>query len=76
MFCRVITLAIAVTHGAMLSAQKISTVSPSSRNSIAPVGIVRNISDSVLLDIVQRQTFRYFWNFGHPFSGLARERGS
>ncbi|MDE3213059.1 MAG: hypothetical protein KGM98_07475, partial [Bacteroidota bacterium] len=24
--------------------------------------------------LVQRQTFRYFWNFGHPVSGLARER--
>src|SRR5580698_11023730 len=41
---------------------------------IVPVGIVKNIPDSVLLDIVQRQTFRYFWNFGHPVSGLARER--
>ena len=41
---------------------------------IEPVGIVKNISDSVLLDIVQRQTFRYFWNFAHPVSGLARER--
>jgi len=43
-------------------------------NDIAPVGIVKNISDSVLLDIVQRQTFRYFWHFAHPVSGLARER--
>src|SRR6201994_129975 len=46
----------------------------SNPNTIAPVGIIRNISDSALLDIVQRQTFRYFWNFGHPVSGLARER--
>ena len=44
------------------------------KNDIAPVGIVKNISDSALLDIVQRQTFRYFWNFGHPVSGMARER--
>src|SRR5258708_13245752 len=43
-------------------------------DSIAPVGIIRNIPDSELLDIVQRQTFRYFWHFGHPVSGLARER--
>jgi hypothetical protein len=43
-------------------------------NSIAPVGIVKNITDSALLDIVQRQTFRYFWHFAHPVSGLARER--
>src|SRR5436190_6962379 len=43
-------------------------------DSIAPVGIIKNISDSELLDIVQRQTFRYFWHFAHPVSGLARER--
>jgi len=41
---------------------------------IAPVGIVRNLSDSALLDVVQRQTFRYFWHYAHPVSGLARER--
>ncbi len=34
------------------------------------------ISDSVLLDKVQQQTFKYFWNFGHPVSGLARERSN
>ncbi len=41
---------------------------------IAPVGIIKNISDSALLDIVQRQTFRFFWHYAHPVSGLARER--
>jgi hypothetical protein len=34
----------------------------------------RKLSDSALLDRVQRQTFRYFWDFAHPVSGLARER--
>ncbi|MDR1680418.1 MAG: Ig-like domain-containing protein [Prevotellaceae bacterium] len=32
------------------------------------------ITDEALLDLVQRQTFRYFWDFGHPTSGMARER--
>ena len=41
-------------------------------DSIPVAGIVRNISDSALLDIVQRQTFRYFWHYAHPVSGLAR----
>src|ERR1700753_480639 len=41
---------------------------------IQPVGIIKGLSDSALLDVVQRQTFRYFWDFGHPVSGLARER--
>ena len=43
-------------------------------NSVKPVGIIKNIPDSTLLEIVQRQTFRYFWHFAHPVSGLARER--
>jgi hypothetical protein len=32
------------------------------------------LSDEALLDLVQKQTFNYFWDFGHPVSGLARER--
>lgn len=35
---------------------------------------LRNLSDTALLELVQRQTFRYFWDFAHPVSGLARER--
>ena len=34
------------------------------------------LSDSALLDKVQQQSFQYFWNFGHPASGLARERNT
>jgi len=34
------------------------------------------ISDEALLDLVQKQTFKYFWDFGHPVSGLARERNT
>jgi hypothetical protein len=34
------------------------------------------LDDDALLDLVQRQTFRYFWDFAHPTSGLARERSS
>ena len=32
------------------------------------------ISDDSLLTLVQKQTFRYFWDYAHPVSGLARER--
>jgi hypothetical protein len=35
--------------------------------------IEKNLTDDQLLDLVQKQTFRYFWDFGHPVSGLARE---
>ncbi|MEQ8476065.1 glucoamylase family protein [Fulvivirga sp.] len=34
------------------------------------------ISDEELLTKVQEQTFKYFWDFGHPSSGLARERNT
>jgi hypothetical protein len=34
------------------------------------------ITDNELLDKVQQQTFKYFWDFGHPVSGLARERNT
>ena len=44
--------------------------------SIPVSGIQPNLSDSALLDIVQRQTFRYFWDFAHPVSGMARERSN
>lgn len=34
------------------------------------------ISDDSLLTLVQKQTFKYFWDFAHPVSGLARERNT
>ncbi len=34
------------------------------------------IPDEELLTLVQQQTFKYFWDFGHPVSGLARERNT
>ncbi len=32
------------------------------------------LTDVELMDKVQEQTFKYFWDFGHPVSGMARER--
>jgi hypothetical protein len=34
------------------------------------------ITDNQLLDKVQQQTFKYFWDNGHPVSGMARERNT
>jgi len=34
------------------------------------------ISDDELLTLVEKQTFRYFWDFAHPASGMARERNT
>ena len=35
-----------------------------------------DVSDTALVELVQRQTFRYFWDFAHPVSGMARERSN
>lgn len=36
----------------------------------------KTMSDEQLMEMVQRQTFRYFWDYAHPVSGLARERNN
>jgi len=36
--------------------------------------IKKGLSDNQLLDVVQKQTFQYFWDGAEPVSGLARER--
>ena len=36
----------------------------------------KNLTDDQLLDLVQKQTFRYFWDYAHPVSGLSRERSN
>ena len=38
--------------------------------------IQKNITDNELLTLVQKQTFRYFLDFAHPVSGMARERSN
>lgn len=40
----------------------------------APRNLGANLSDDAILDLVQRQTFRFFWEGAHPVSGLARDR--
>lgn len=34
----------------------------------------RPMTDEEFLDMVQRATFRFFWDYAHPTSGLTRER--
>jgi hypothetical protein len=34
----------------------------------------KQLTDDELLTLTQQQTFKYFWDFAHPVSGLARER--
>src|ERR1700712_3703141 len=56
-------------------AQKKSRISSNSGESNLPA-INKNISDSALIDLVEKQTFRYFWDFTDPVSGMARERSN
>lgn len=42
--------------------------------SVAVTATTRAMSDEELLTSVQKAAFRYFWDYGHPVSGLARER--
>ncbi len=37
---------------------------------------VAEMTDEQLLEMVQEYTFRYFWDFAHPVSGMARERNT
>ena len=39
-------------------------------------GTTYEMTDEQLLDMVQRYTFRYFWEFAHPTSGMSRERNT
>lgn len=57
-----------------LQAQK-KAVKKVTKDSVS-TAIIPNLTDEQLLDLVQRQTFRYFWDFGHPVSGLSRERSN
>ncbi|MGV8094156.1 MAG: glucoamylase family protein [Mangrovibacterium sp.] len=34
----------------------------------------QDLSDEALMDLIQKQTFRYFWDGAEPVSGMARER--
>src|SRR5829696_10231190 len=59
------------------AAQKVKTkVAADPAGSITAVAYTKHVSDSALLDLVQKQTFRYFWDFAHPVSGMARERSN
>lgn len=57
--------------GKLLSSITINLVT-----TIDPSNKFPEISDEELLTKIQKQTFKYFWDFGHPASGMARERNT
>lgn len=58
------------TSGALLANGKVCSIQVGMDNSDK----FERITDEELLTLVQKQTFRYFWDFGHEHSGMARER--
>ncbi|OOQ60711.1 glucoamylase family protein [Mucilaginibacter pedocola] len=67
-----VTTALKSTKGGFLQ----SGVDVSLTTAVDPNDKFPTISDDALLELVQKQTFKYFYDFGHPTSGLARERNS
>src|SRR5687767_15820871 len=59
---------VAITSSTVVAQKTTTTFNPADRP--------KNLSDSALIDLVQKQTFRYFWDFAHPVSGLSRERSN
>jgi hypothetical protein len=57
--------------GSLLSGVDVSLTTAIDSSNKFPV-----VTDEELLTLVQKQTFKYFWDFGHPTSGLARERNT
>ncbi|MCB2409735.1 glucoamylase family protein [Hymenobacter lucidus] len=60
----------------LLAQQKTAPAKDAPAAKFDPKQRPRNLTDEQLLDLVQKQTFRYFWDFGHPVSGMARERSN
>ena len=47
---------------------------PQNSKSNTETVVSKNVSDQQLMDLVQKQTLKYFWDFAEPNSLLARER--
>jgi hypothetical protein len=53
-----------------------TALSEESDTAIGITGTTHTMSDEQFKDMVQQYTFRYFWEFAHPVSGLTRERNT
>ncbi|MEP6615615.1 MAG: glucoamylase family protein [Ginsengibacter sp.] len=60
-------VAVPASHAQVKTLEKPSSNVASSRE---------KLSDTALLELVEKQTFRYFSDFAHPVSGMARERSN
>ena len=62
------------TSGENLGVKLIDSYNYSFITELDPTPKFPIISDDSLLTLVQKQTFKFFWDYAHPVSGLARER--
>lgn len=60
-----------ITGGSLLSSLSVNFSTAIDSTNKFPV-----ISQDALLTLIQKQTFNYFWDLGHPASGMARERNT
>ncbi|HEY8396661.1 MAG TPA: Ig-like domain-containing protein, partial [Flavihumibacter sp.] len=70
------TLSLGNTIRSASGGRFISSVNKTLITSIDSTPKFPQLSDEALLTKIQEQTFKYFWDFGHPVSGLARERNT
>ena len=63
-----------IVDGENLGVKLIDSFQFSFITNLDPTPKFPKISDDSLLTLVQKKTFDYFWTYGHPVSGLARER--
>ena len=76
LFKTIAVLLLLTGNAANCFAQKKKPDNPVASNVFNAANRPKDLSDTALLELVQQQTFRYFWNFAHPVSGLARERSN
>ena len=73
--CRLTILSLALLF--LSGSLQVANAQQKNVNHIKPdLKIRKNLTDDQLLDLVQKQTFRYFWDYAHPVSGMARERSN
>lgn len=71
-FCR--RYSFSISQGRNLGLNLIDNYSINLSTRYDPADKFPRIGDEELLTLVQKQTFKYFWDYAHPSCGLARER--
>ncbi len=73
---QLLLLLICLPAAGIVTAQRKARLTPTDGKSIPAVGVIRGLTDDQLLEVVERQTFRFFWYGADPVSGLALDRST